>query len=93
MGAATPSVIKTEADLVAAFGGSGKMSITLDTSQSRVCNWRSLGIPPGSWSLIVEGALRAGIPGITFELLADIRKRRLQMHADLAILQRLSRSA
>lgn len=69
-------VYQDEKGIIAAFGGARQIQIALGFSLSRISNWRESGIPQTQFHRLVELARMRGIPGITYDLLFEIRERR-----------------
>jgi hypothetical protein len=68
---------RSEAEVIAALGGTGRLSARLGFMQSRVANWVNRGIPQNAWKAVAriakEDGLRLRINGV---VLRDIAERR-----------------
>lgn len=63
-------------DVISAFGGEGEaLARVLGCDCSRVRQWKYRGIPAGHWQDIVRLAEKAGIDGVTLDLLVSLASR------------------
>lgn len=69
--------MKTVSDLFDAFNGPTAVARTLGVNTSTASEMKRRGsIPSEYWVQIVNGAARAGVEGVTYELLARLHARR-----------------
>lgn len=71
-----PWEYEDEVAVITAFGGTTALSQALGMSKSRISNWRVIGIPPQQFANLVALGVERRVWGITFEMLAELRRRR-----------------
>jgi hypothetical protein len=65
----------TVADIIERFGGAAKMAPLIGESANTIRQWSVRDSIPGRcWQVIVTAADRAGLDGVTLEVLAKIAK-------------------
>lgn len=72
----SPPQYPDEVAIITAFGGPTRLGQLLGMGKSRISNWRVIGVPPSQHANLVELAQRERVDGISFEVLAALRKRR-----------------
>lgn len=57
------------ATLIKLLGGPSPISAALGCHRTRVCRWRTQGIPPARYPSVVKLARKVGLAGVTLEAL------------------------